>query len=124
MSNEIIINKKTQFVDNVKRWALIDSQLKIVNEKTKKMRELKHELSERICEYMNENNISQNKIKLSDGELWIYEKKSQTPLTFSYLVNTLTNIISDKEQLEYVIEYLKENREITTSQDIKRTYNK
>ena len=124
MSNEITINKKSQFVDNVKRWALIDSQLKIVNEKTKKMRELKHELSERICEYMNENNISQNKIKLSDGELWIYEKKSQTPLTFSYLVNTLTNIISDKEQLEYVIEYLKENREITTSQDIKRTYNK
>jgi hypothetical protein len=33
MNNEIIINPKTQFVEDVKRWALIDSQLKIVNEK-------------------------------------------------------------------------------------------
>jgi len=124
MNTEITINPKTQFIEDIKRWALIDSQLKIVNEKTRKMRDIKSELSEKICKYMNDNNISKNKIKLSDGELWVYEKKNQTPLTFSYIEETLCNIIKDEEQLEYVIEYLKSNREVTISQDIKRTYNK
>jgi len=122
--NEITISPKTQFIEDVKKWVLVDSQLKIVNEKTRKMRELKNDLSDKICDYMTDNNLLQNKIKLSDGELWIHERKSQTPLTFGYIEKTLSNIISDKEQLEYVIQYLKENREVTTSSDIKRTYNK
>ena len=122
MSNEIVINPKTQFIEDVKRWALIESQLKIVNEKTKKMREMKHELSEKICNYMSETNNSN--IKLSDGEIRLYDKKEYSPLTFGYIENKLANIISDKEQLEYVIQYLKENREITTSPEIKRTYHK
>jgi hypothetical protein len=122
--NEITINPKTQFIEDVKKWVLVDSQLKIVNEKTRKMRELKNDLSDKICDYMTDNNLLQNKIKLSDGELWIHERKSQTPLTFGYIEKTLSNIIGDKEQLEYVIQYLKENREVTTSSDIKRTYNK
>jgi Family of unknown function (DUF5760) len=124
MNNEITINPKTQFIEDVKKWVLVDSQLKIVNEKTRKMRELKNDLSDKICDYMTDNNLLQNKIKLSDGELWIHERKSQTPLTFGYIEKTLSNIISDKEQLEYVIQYLKENREVTTSSDIKRSYNK
>jgi DNA repair ATPase RecN len=122
MNNEITINPKTQFVEDVKKWALVDSQLKIVNEKTKKMRELKNELSEKIRNYMSNTNI--DKLKLNDGELRIYEKKEYSPLTFGYIEKTLSTIIADKEQLEYVIQYLKDNREITNSQDIKRTYHK
>jgi hypothetical protein len=36
----------------------------------------------------------------------------------------LAKIIQDHEQLDYVVKYLKENREITTISDIKRTYDK
>jgi len=122
MNNEITINSKAQFIDDVKKWALLDSQLKIVNEKTKKMRDMKHELSDRICKYTEHTNIPENKIKLSDGELRIYEKKEYSPLTYGYIEKTLGNIIENKEQVEYIIKYLKENREITTSLDIKRTH--
>lgn len=122
MNNEIIINPKTQFVEDVKRWALIDSQLKIVNEKTRKMRDMKNELSEKITKYMSENEHA--KIKLSDGELRLYDKKEYSPLTFAYIEKTLAKIIQDHEQLDYVVKYLKENREITTISDIKRTYDK
>ena len=122
MENEIIINPKTQFIEDVKKWALLDSQLKIVNEKTKKMRDMKNELSEKICKYTESNNIPENKIKLSDSELRIYDKKEYSPLTYGYIEKTLSNIIANKEQVEYIIKYLKENREVTISLDIKRTY--
>ena len=122
MNNEITVNPKTQFIENVKIWATLDSQLKIVNEKTRKMRDMKHELSEKITTYMSETN--NKKIRLSDGEIRLYEKKEYSPLTFGYIEKTLANIIQDKEQLEYVVQYLKENREITSSPEIKRTYSK
>jgi hypothetical protein len=36
MSNEITVNPKAQFIEDVKKWATLDSQLKIVNEKMRK----------------------------------------------------------------------------------------
>ena len=64
--------------------------------------------------------IANNTIKITDGELRFYEKKEYSPLTFGYIEKSLGKIISDKTQLDYVIKFLKENREITTSIDIKR----
>jgi Family of unknown function (DUF5760) len=123
MSDELTLNPKQQFIDDVRKWAMLDSQLKIVNEKTRKMRDLKHELSERICKYSETNNIPENKIKITDGILRIYDKKEYSPLTFGYIEKKLSDIISNQEQVDYIIKYLKDNREITTSLDIKRTYN-
>jgi hypothetical protein len=126
MENTIIPlpEKRSQFIDNVKQWVLLDSQLKIINEKTRKVREAKHRLNDEICEYMKKNSLTQNKIGISDGELRIVEKKEYPPLSYGYIERTLAEIIPDKQQLDYLIQYLKDNREITTVLDIKRTYNK
>jgi hypothetical protein len=125
MENNIIqIDPKTQFIENIKKWVLIDSQLKIVNEKTKKMREIKHESTSQICKYMEDNNLKNNKIGISDGELRIFDKKDYSPLTYNYISKCLGELITDKSQVEYIIQYLKDNREITSSLDIRRTYSK
>ena len=118
----IIKEPREQFIENIKNWVVLDSQMKIINEKTKIIREKKHEISESICQYMKESNLLENKIGISDGELRIYEKKEYSPLTYGYLERCLGEIISDKSQLNYIIQYLKTKREITTSLDIKRTY--
>jgi hypothetical protein len=121
--NQIVpINTKQQFIENVKNWVIMDSQMKIINEKTKKIRESKRELSDSICEYMKESNLLDNKIGITDGELRIYEKKEYSPLSYTYIEKCLAEIIHDKKQLDYIIQYLKQKREITTSLDIKRTY--
>lgn len=124
MENTIIPSTKAQFVDNVKQWVHVDSQLKIINEKTRKVRETKHHLNDEICKYMSENNLIQNKIGISDGELRIIEKKEYPPLSYGYIERTLAEIIPDKKQLDYLLQHLKDKREITTVLDIKRTYNK
>lgn len=113
------MTSKEEFIDNIKKWILIDSQLKIVNEKTKKMREMKHDLTNKISDYKNVNN-TKNKINLSDGELIICEKKEYSPLTFTYIEECLKKIISDEEQIYFILDYLKKNRKITISPDIRR----
>jgi hypothetical protein len=120
--NVIIKQPKLQFIENVQKWVLLDNQIKIVNEKTKKMREMKHTLSEDICKYMNENNLKNKKIGITNGELRMMEKKDYSPLSYGYIEQKLGEIISDKSHVEYIIQYLKDNREITVSQEIRSTY--
>lgn len=122
--NVIVKQPKNQFIENVQKWVLIDNQLKIVNEKTKKMREMKHTLSEDICKYMNENNLVNKKIGITNGELRVVEKKDYSPLSYGYIEKCLEEIIPDKSYVEYIIQYLKDNREITVSQEIRGNYNK
>ena len=122
--NVIVKQPKSQFVENVQKWVLVDSQLKIVNEKTKKMREMKNTLSEEICNYMIENNLNNKKIGITNGELRLVEKKEYSPLSYGYVEKRLTEIIADKSHVEYIIQYLKDNREITVLNEIRGTYNK
>jgi aldehyde:ferredoxin oxidoreductase len=120
--NAVIKPPKSQFIENVQKWVLIDKQLKIVNEKTKRMRELKHDLADNICKYMNENNMKNKKISITGGELKMYDKKDYSPLNYGYIEKCLGEIIPDKTHVEYIINYLKENREISVSQELRGNY--
>ena len=125
-NNQLVIgyNHQKQFVENVKKWVLCDQQLKLIKEKSDKIRDTKHVLSSAICTYMDENNLSKNEIEITDGKLKIYEKKEYSPLTFSYIEQSLAKIIPDKSHVQFIIQYLKENREIKTTTDLKSIYKK
>ena len=110
------------FVTKVKRWVILDTQLKMVHEKVKTMREERQHLSAEICEYLDKNNMVHKKIGIHDGDLKVYEKKDYSPLTFTFLGTHLTTLMTDPSQVELVIDYLKDQREIKTIQDIKRSY--
>jgi hypothetical protein len=123
-NNIITVSSKQEFIVNVQKWVTIDSQLKIVNEKTKQMREMKSRLNNEICNYMNTNNISLNSITISDGELRIHEKKEYSSMTFGYVERCLAELIKNQPQVDYIMQYLKDNREMTISNEVKRIYKK
>ena len=115
-------NPKEQFTNNIQTWVAIDNQLKIINEKTKLIRNQKNNLLEEINEYAKNNNIVNNQIEINDGFLKFYEKKEYSTLTYSYLEESLAKLITDKKQVDYIMKYLKENRQVNTSMDIRRNY--
>ena len=126
MSDNIIeqIQSKQELIEKIQKWVTLDSQLKIVSEKTKQMREMNTQLNSQICDYMNARNMAQNTINISDGELRIHEKKEYSSITFGYIERCLAELIKDKAQVNYIMQYLKDNREISTCSDIKRIYKK
>lgn len=117
----ITVGHREQFIDDIKKWVTLDTQLKLINEKMKSIRNTKTELNSSICNYIKANNLTTNKITLADGELSMYEKKEYNQLTYAYIEKTLAEIIPDKSNLEYIIKYLKEKRGIKYSNEIKRT---
>ena len=123
-SNELCLNTNTEFIENVRKWVLLDTQIRTITEKTKLIRELKQKITIQICHYIVDKNIQHKKIEISDGELKLYTKNEYSPLTFSYIEECLSKIISNKENVQYIIKYLKENREIKHSSDIRRNFSK
>ena len=120
MSNELVV--KNDFSQNVRRWVTIDTQLKMINEKTKILREEKHKLSSGICDQLEQTGNQHRKISIHDGDLKVYEKKDYSPLTFTFLEEHLGKIMNDASQVDYVIDYLKQQREIKVTNDLKRSY--
>jgi hypothetical protein len=110
---------KQQFVENVQKWSLIDAKLKLINENTKKLRDMKSELGKNISAYMKENNLEDKKIGLQGGELRLVEKKEYTPLTFSYIESCLDNIIADKEQVDFIMNCVREQRDVNTVKELR-----
>jgi hypothetical protein len=118
-----IVSRDT-LTGKIKRWVQLDSQLKIINERTKTMRDERGQLSNDICNDLERAGISKRKILLPDGEIKVYEKKEYSPLTFGFLEQHLGKIMSDPQQVSFVIDYLKQQREIKSSNDLKRSYNR
>ena len=117
------MNDQQTFVDNVKRWVVLDKQLKFVNEKTRQIRESKTELSKSICQYVETKHLLSRTIGLSDGELKFIEKREYAPLSFSYIEECLDDLITDKEQVDFIIQYLKDHRDVRVSTEIRRVVN-
>ena len=90
-----------------------------IKDKTDQIRELKNTLGSSICRYMVDNNISNNAIEITNGKLKVCEKKEYSPLTYSYIEECLAKIISEKSHVDYIIQYIKNNREIKTTVELK-----
>jgi ubiquinone/menaquinone biosynthesis C-methylase UbiE len=117
------ISSQPEFVAGIQQWVRIDGQLKDINDKTKILREQKRILTSGLTNYI-DSNVSNQKIRISDGELRVVTKKEYQPLTFNYIEQCLAVLINDPEQIKYAIDYMKQHRETTTTMDIKRTFNK
>jgi hypothetical protein len=122
-SQEIVSNAKKEFIQNMQKWVTSDTQLKLVNEKTKQLRQYRNTLSENICNYIQENNMENTRLEISDGEVKMVDKKEYAPITFGYIEETLGKIIKDKSQIDYIIKSLKDNRKITTHQELRKIVN-
>jgi len=114
--------EKEQFVNDLKMWATYDKQIKLLSEKTKDLRNQKSELGNRIVEFMQEKKIQDKPIELTDGQIKYVERKEYSPLTFTYIEDCLHKILADKDHVEFVIQYLRDNRKTSSVAELKRIY--
>lgn len=120
MVQDLAKTPKQEFSENVQKWVLVDDQLKKYNEQVRKLREYRVNLTQDIYKYMHNNQLQNSSIGISDGELKLADKREYSPLTFTYIKTCLTKIIHDPNQVDRILVYLRENREIKTSADIRR----
>ena len=107
------------FKKNIKEWVSVDNELRILTEHVKELREKRNEVNDNIIRYVETNQLTNSTIQLSDGLLKFYNQKTYAPLTYSFLQDTLKDILSI-EQTNQIIKYIKQKRETQTNIYIKR----
>ena len=112
-----------QFETNIQKWVAIDNQLKVIQEKTKELREQKNQIGKNIQEYTVQNNLSNATIQISDGKLKCVNTNVSSPLSYKFIEKSLGEIIKNENQVKQIMNYLKEKREIKIVPEIKRIYN-
>ena len=110
------------FEQEIKNWVSLDNQIKQQNEKIRILKEERNETAENINRIIEDKNLQNATVEISDGKLRFSTSRIAQPLTFKYIEQCLGEIISDSTQVEKIIEYIKSKREIKFTPDIKRTY--
>jgi len=112
------------FETKIKEWVSIDNEIKKQNELTKRLREKKNDLNSEINEYIENNQLNNAVIQISDGSLKYNSVKSTQPLTFKFVRECLTNCIENEDTIDQLMNYIKEKREVKEHYELKRFYNK
>ena len=111
------------FEQQIQQWVAIDNQMKILNDNIKELRDKKHNISQQINNHIENVQLSNTSIKISDGQLKFVKIKETQQLTFKYLEICLSEIIKNEEQVKKIVDYIKNKREIKYVSEIKRLYN-
>jgi uncharacterized protein YllA (UPF0747 family) len=117
-----IDDEKSKFIENIKKWVAIDTQIKRINEKTAHIRKIRCQIVDEIGSYVTKHNIIDKTIEITDGELSFYEKKEYQALSYKYLEECLMYFIKDPCHIEIIMGYMKDNRKVKNSVDIRRYY--
>jgi hypothetical protein len=111
------------FEQNIKQWVSIDNKMKQLTDELKELRDRKNNLNNTIFTHVESSNLSNSSIQISDGKIKFIQTKETQQLTFKYLESCLHEIIKNEEQVNKIVEYIKNKREIKYVPEIKRLYN-
>jgi hypothetical protein len=108
------------FAQSVKQWIEYDARISRMQDEIKVLRAQKHAASTIVCNHL----ISQNKpyAKISAGNMGavkMHQKVEYSTLTFSYIRKCLGELIEDADQVNTIVDYLHDNREITTTNELR-----
>ena len=110
------------FEEDIKKWIYSDNEIKVLSEQLKELRETRNSIQEKILIHVEENNLNTSTIKINDGRLRFINSNISKPLTFKYVEECLSACIQSKEDIEFIMCYIKEHRQCKQNCEIKRFY--
>ena len=111
------------FDKQIQKWIELDNKLKKINNEIKTTREMKNDLESSIMEIVNNKKLLNTSISTIDGRLRFVETKSSNPLSLTFVEQCLHELIPNALQVQHILKYIKEKREIKINPEIKRYYN-
>ena len=111
------------FEQTIQQWVVLDNQIKSYNDKLKELRTKRENIEQKLSQHALNNNLINSVIKTSDSKLKFVNTKITSPLTFKYLEKSLGEIIKNNEQVNTIVNYIKNNRENKVVPELKRYYN-
>ena len=123
-NNAIASASAALFDKQIQKWVEVDNKIKKINAELKSSREMKNELETSIMTTVNNKKLLNTSLSLSDGgRLRFMETKTTNPISLTFVEQCLNELIPNKSQVQHILKYMKDKREIKINPEIKRYYN-
>jgi len=106
------------FEKTIEEWTAVETKLHELNEQIKELRVQRTELDKRITAYADERGT--RAFKYGETKIKIAEVNVPETLTFKYLDKCLSSIIKSETQVQQIITYIRNNREIKHTSRVER----
>jgi hypothetical protein len=107
----------------IQNWVELDNELKKINERARDIRTRKNDIEDKLMIYVEDNNMNNSVVNISDGKIKFCETKQTSPLTLGFLEKCLSEVIANQSQVKQIVDYIKSKRETKMVPEIKRYYN-
>ena len=111
------------FEKYIQNWVELDNKLKILNEKSREIRNEKNSLSSNIIAFVETNKLNESSINISDGKLKFAPTKQTTTITLKLIEKCLKDYIDSDELVNDIVTHIKKSRDTKENLEIKRSYN-
>jgi len=118
--------------DKIKRWVVLDNQLKQLQNQIQLLKDEKNDLTNSLIEHFDNNNKKYPIINISDGKLTFIQIKQPNALSYKFLEQCFTNYFnnvnanvnaSNSNNTTSLLDYIKLKRTYSVNKTIKRVYN-
>ena len=109
--------------NKIKSWVLLDNNINTINKELKKKREERNFICNDIINIAENNNLTNRKIKISDGILSFNDMYSYKPISYLLLYDCFLEYFKDEDKCHELLNLIKNKREKKLNKIIKRTYN-
>ena len=114
---------KEQLKNNIKEWMQYEKDLRILQKKSREIRQAKKELTDKIVKVMKDKEI--DCFDLNDGKICYTKKNVKKPINNKLLLEILTKYYSgDITQASEINNFINDNRTEITKENITRKISK
>lgn len=111
------------FEEQIRKWASLDTKIADINNNIKGLRSERSQVEQSIIRHVEDNSLNSATIKLSDSKLQFINSKVNPQITYKFLKECFSEIIDDPDEINAIIEHIRNKREPKTSLAIKRFFN-
>jgi|TARA_B110000114_G_scaffold179833_1_gene214773 hypothetical protein len=112
------------FQENIKRWVIMDNEIKNMTDTLKNMKNQRSEISDTIMDYVETEKLNSTTININNGSLKFGTSRQNTSLTMTYVKSCLEKCIPEEDDVTAIMDVIKNSREVKISNEIKRSYRK
>jgi DNA repair ATPase RecN len=116
------MDNKEQLVTHIREWVQIDNEIRTLQNELKSRKSRKDGLSKQLIDVMKSNEI--DTFDINNGSIEYKQKTTKKPMTKKMLLKTITTYFDgDTEKTAQLTDFINENRETTTKENIVRKVN-
>jgi len=112
------MDKTEKIKKYIEKFMSVENEIQKLQEKMKTWKTWKQKLQEAILQYMDDSDSLTLPVS-STQQLKRIQRTEHTALSFHYLEECLIEILTEEEQVDYVLEYIRENREVKKVYELK-----